>query len=137
MSELKKYVPKSNATVIAVQIDLDIEGFTYVKWGAEQRCSRGDWLVDNHGDVYTITDDTFTRTYRMERPGLYRKITPVWARVAHAKGTVLSEEGETEYEPGDYVAFHAPGAELGWAVKPAKFRERYDLAPEASEDPGD
>ncbi len=32
MSELKKYVPKSDATVIAVQINLDIEDLTYVKW---------------------------------------------------------------------------------------------------------
>ncbi len=135
MSELKEYVPKAQATAIAVQINLDIEGFTYMKWGAEQRCSRGDWLVDNYGDVYTVTDKTFTTTYRMERPGLYRKIASVWARVAQTKGTIRSEEGETEYEPGDYVAFHAPDAELGWAVPPLKFLERYDLAPEASEDP--
>ena len=66
---------------------------------------------------------------------LYRKIAAVWARVAQAKGTIRSEEGETEYEPGDYVAFHAPDAELGWAVTPVKFLERYDVAPEASEDP--
>ena len=35
MSKLKKYVPKPHATVIAVQINLDIEGFTYMKWGSE------------------------------------------------------------------------------------------------------
>ncbi len=131
MSELKKWVPKPDATVIAVQINLDIEGFAYVKWGAEQHCSPGDWLVDNDGDVYTISDDTFARTYRLERPGLYRKIAPVWAWVAQAKGTIRSEEGETEYEPGDYVAFHAPDAKLGWALKADKFHERYDRAREA------
>ncbi len=134
MSELEKYVPKPDATVTAVQVKLDIAGFTYVKWGSEQWCASGDWLVDNDGDVYTITDETFARTYRMESPGLYRKIAPVWARVAQAAGTVLSEEGETEYEPGDYIAFHTPDAELGWAVKPAKFHERYDPAPEGDGD---
>ena len=134
MSELKKYVPKLDATVIAVQIDLDTQGITYMKWGAEQRCSRGDWLVNNGGDTYTVTDDTFTRTYRMERPGLYRKAASVWARVAQEKGWVRSEEGETEYEPGDYIAFHAPDAELGWAVPPVEFLERYDLAVDASAD---
>ena len=133
MSELKQWMPKPDATVIAVQINLDIEGFAYVKWGAEQHCSPGDWLVDNDGDVYTISDDTFAKTYRLEGPGLYRKIAPVWARVAQGKGTIRSEEGETEYEPGDYVVFHAPDAELGWAVKPDKFHARYDPAPEADD----
>jgi hypothetical protein len=32
--------------------------------GAEQRCKRGDWLVDNGGEVYTVDGDSFARTYR-------------------------------------------------------------------------
>jgi hypothetical protein len=54
-------------------------GFSYRKWGTTQTCRRGDWLVDNGGDVYTVNRDSFARTYRRIAPGRYLKITPVWA----------------------------------------------------------
>ena len=45
MSERQKYVKGPDQKVHAVQLDLETDGFTYRKWGAEQRCKRGDWLV--------------------------------------------------------------------------------------------
>jgi len=64
MSERQKYVKRADQKVHAVRLDLDTDGFTYRKWGAEQRCKRGDWLVDNGGEVYTVDGDSFARTYR-------------------------------------------------------------------------
>src|SRR5262249_14373697 len=49
-----RYLRKPSVVVAAVRLDLDTNGFTYRKWGAEQCCKRGDWLVDNDGDVYTV-----------------------------------------------------------------------------------
>lgn len=57
--------------MVAFQLDLDTDGFTYRKWGAEQRCKRGDWLVDNGGDCYTVGAEAFARTYRRVSPGAY------------------------------------------------------------------
>jgi hypothetical protein len=55
--------------VTAVQLDVDAEGFEYKKWGGVQRCKRGDWLVSNEGDIYTIDNETFRTTYRQVAPG--------------------------------------------------------------------
>lgn len=35
MSDLRRYRRRAEATVVAVKIDLDTEGFTYRKWGGE------------------------------------------------------------------------------------------------------
>ena len=51
----REYKKKPTAFVTAVQLDLDTEGFTYNKWGGKQVCKRGDWLVDNSGSKYTIS----------------------------------------------------------------------------------
>ena len=64
MSERRRYRKKTTSSVTAVHLDLDTTGFTYRKWGAEQRCKQGDWIVDNDGDVYTVDADVFARTYR-------------------------------------------------------------------------
>ncbi len=88
MSNRRKYLKRATEFVIAVQVNLDMEGFTYQKWGGTQRCKRGDWLVDNNGDVYTVDGNTFTRTYRSSGPGTYVKATPVWAEVAGTAGAI-------------------------------------------------
>ena len=77
MDKLKKYRKKANLAVVAVQLNLDIEGFTYHKWGAEQRCKPGDWLIDNQGDVYSVDREVFANTYRLLSPGLYVKTTRI------------------------------------------------------------
>jgi hypothetical protein len=64
LSTRRQYRRRPDQFVVAVQLDVDTSGFTYDKWGGEQRCKRGDWLVDNDGDVYTVDQDTFCRTYR-------------------------------------------------------------------------
>lgn len=75
MDELKRYRRRKNATVVAVQIDLETDGFTYQKWGDVQVARAGDWLVNNNGSVYTIDSRVFERTYSEISLGLYEKTT--------------------------------------------------------------
>src|SRR5262245_62054757 len=93
----RKYRKKASQYVIAVQLDIDTDGFSYRKWGAKQRAKRGDWLVDNDGDIYTVDAEVFARTYQGLRPGIYVKSTPVWAEVATESGSVKTKEGESHY----------------------------------------
>ena len=79
MTTHRRYRKKANQFVVAVKLDLDTAGFTYRKWGAEQKCKAGDWLVDNNGDVYTVDAGVFAGTYRSVGPGVYVKTTPIWA----------------------------------------------------------
>ena len=86
MSERRQYRKKATSFVVAVPLDLETEGFTYEKWGGTQACKRGDWLVENDGDVYTVDRETFARTYRKVSLGVYEKTTSVWAEVAEEAG---------------------------------------------------
>ncbi|HEV8434039.1 MAG TPA: hypothetical protein VGR95_11550 [Thermoanaerobaculia bacterium] len=121
----RKYVKRPSESVVAVKLDLDIDGFTYRKWGATQTCKRGDWLVDNKGDVYTVDGETFARTYRATGSGTYVKTTPVWAEVATAAGDVPTKEGSTHYEPGDYLVYNEPDGGDGYAVARESFERMY------------
>jgi len=127
MSNRRKYVKRATEFVVAVQIDLDMGGFTYQKWGATQRCKRGDWLVNNNGDVYTVDGDTFARTYRRSGPGTYIKATPVWAEVAKTDGGIHTKEGVTRYSPGDYLVYNQADGGDGYAVEPDEFDRMYEL----------
>jgi hypothetical protein len=106
LSTRRQYRRRPDQFVVAVQLDVDTSGFTYDKWGGEQRCKRGDWLVDNDGDVYTVDQDTFCRTYREVERGRFMKSTPVWAEFAKRVGTVQTNERSTAYEAGDYLVFN-------------------------------
>ena len=134
MSELRRYRRKEATLISAVQLDLDTEGFTYRKWGGEQFCKPGDWIVDNGGDVYTIDQETFRRTYREVEAGRYTKSTPVWAERAEVSGVIKTKEGETHYEAGDYLVYNAAERCDGYAMSPDKFRQLYELL--KSEMPG-
>ena len=123
---MRQYRRKERTFVTAVCLDLDAGGFTYLKWGGTQRCKRGDWLVDNQGDVYTIDGKTFERTYQIVSPGLYEKIAPVWAEVAAEPGTIQTKEGSTAYLAGDYLVFNAPDRTDGYAMKAETFRQLYE-----------
>lgn len=112
-----------------MQIDLDTEGFSYRKWGDLQQCRAGDWLVNNEGDVYTVARDTFERTYRLLSPGVYVKVTPVWAEAAEQAGQIRTKEGLTHYEAGDYLVFNDPDGEDGYAVSADLFEAIYEPAP--------
>ncbi len=130
MAERCKYLKKATAFVVAVQLDLETDGFTYEKWRGTQTCKPGDWLVDNDGDVYTVDRDTFARTYRPKpkSPGVYRKTTPVWAEIAERDGHILTREGVTHYVAGDYIVYNDPEGKDGYAVSADSFKEMYEPA---------
>ncbi len=126
MNKRRKYVKRATEFVTAVQVDLDLEGFAYRKWGGMQRCSRGDWLVNNHGDVYTVEDRTFSRTYRQTGPGTYVKATPVWAEVATTAGEISTKEGATHFDAGDYLVYNDPDEHDAYAVAKCEFERMYE-----------
>lgn len=127
MSTLRKYRKKPDSFVIAVQLDLETEGFSYQKWGAVQTCKPGDWLVNNAGDTYTIAADSFAETYVWISPGIYYKQAEVYAEVVGQDGKILTKEGETSYLSGDYLVFNQPDRKDGYAVSRDKFEKMYEL----------
>ena len=123
----RRYVRRPDSPVVAIKLDLDLDGFAYRKWGDEQRAKRGDWLVDNDGDVYTVDADVFARTYRPtgKGPGAYVKSTPVWATKAETAGSVATKEGRTHYEAGDYLVSNSEDGSDQYAISAAKFESLY------------
>ena len=128
MSVRRKYKKKPTSFVTAVRLDLDTEGFVYNKWGGKQICKRGDWLVDNNGDKYTVSQESFARTYEIVSPGVYFKSAPVWAEVAEKGGRVKTKEGETGYQAGDYLVFNNEEGTDAYAISAEKFESMYKLA---------
>ena len=126
MSTRHRYRKRPDHLVLAVRIDLDTPGFAYRKWGGDQRCKAGDWIVDNDGDVYTIDQATFARTYREVERGRWVKTTPVWAEVATRAGTVATKEGTTAYEAGDYLVFNEQDGGDPYAIGRDKFDALYE-----------
>ncbi len=123
---LHEYRRRKRTAVTAVQLDLDTEGFVYRKWGGLQRCKRGDWLVNNQGDVYTIDGETFERTYRLVSPGVYAKDASVWAEQAEKSGTIQTKEGSTDYSAGDFLVFNDPNGQDGYAMTGETFHSLYE-----------
>lgn len=126
MEPLQPYRKRSDQAVTAVQIDLDTAGFRYRKWGAEQRCKPGDWLVDNNGDIYTVDADVFAGTYRRIAPGRYAKSSRVWAHPADSAGSIKTKEGETHYQVGDYLVYNNQDGSDGYAISADKFNAMYE-----------
>ena len=127
MGTRRRYRKKADQFIVAVQLDLDTDGFTYLKWGAEQRCKRGDWLVDNEGDIYTVDSEVFAKTYRNTGPGIYVKTTPVWAEIADRPGSVITKEGESHYQAGDYLVYNNEDGTDAYCISAAKFESMYEL----------
>ena len=125
---MQQYRRKQRTSIAAIRLEIDTDGFTYRKWGCTQHCKRGDWIVSNQGDVYTIDAETFERTYRMVSLGVYEKIASVWAEVASCSGTIRTKEGSTAYDAGDYLVFNDPDRKDGYAMKPSTFRDLYELS---------
>ncbi|MGB5615803.1 MAG: hypothetical protein WBM78_03110 [Desulfobacterales bacterium] len=123
----RRYRKKADRFVIAVRLDLDTDGFSYRKWGAEQRCKRGDWLVDNEGDIYSVDSDVFAKTYRRVSPGVYVKTGPVWAEVATAPGSVVTNEGKSFYKAGDYLVYNNEDGTDAYCIGADKFESMYEL----------
>ena len=131
MSELHPYQRRDRTPVTATQLDLDMDGLTYRKGGATQTAAPGDWLVNREGEAYTVEREVFARTYSMISPGLYEKVTPVWAHIAESDGAISTKEGETNYVAGDMIVFNDPDGGDGYAMKPETFADLYEPA-----DPG-
>ena len=127
MGVRRKYKKKPTSFVTAVQLDLDTEGFVYNKWGSKQVCKRGDWLVDNNGDTYTVDREIFERTYRELSPGVHLKMTPIWAELAAAPGTVDTKEGRSQYEAGDYLVANNEDGTDAYCIDAEKFNSMYEL----------
>lgn len=121
-----RYKRKAGQTVVAVRLDLVTDGFTYRKWGAEQRCKPGDWVVDNNGDIYTVDREVFAKTYRQVSPGVYAKETRIWAEVAERAGSVKTKEGESHYDAGDYLVYNNEDGTDAYCISAAKFKSLYE-----------
>ena len=106
-----------------------MDGFTYRKWGGVQTASAGDWLVNRQDEAYTVAREVFERTYRMISPGLYEKVSSVWARVAESDGAIATQEGETHYQAGDMIVFNDPEGRDGYAMTVETFAKLYEPAP--------
>lgn len=127
MGTRKRYRKKPNQFVTAVQVNLDVNEFAYRKWGGEQRCKQGDWLVDNDGDFYTVDAEVFAKTYQRLSPGVYLKTTPIYAEQATSAGRVKTKEGESEYRAGDYIVFNNPDGSDAYCISSEKFDAMYEL----------
>lgn len=121
-----KYRNKPSNYITAVRLDLETDGFTYRKWGATQTCKRGDWLVNKQGDTYTVDAESFAATYCEVSPGVYIKSTPVWAVIVDKAGSIKTLEGETRYQPGDYLVYNDEAGIDGYAVSRDKFEAMYE-----------
>ncbi len=126
MNIRRRYRKSPKLAVTAVQLDLITEGFRYQKWGGEQQCKAGDWLVDNEGDIYTVDGEVFARTYRQVAAGRFVKSTPVWAEQAEHAGCIKTKEGESHYQSGDYVVFNEEDGSDGYCVSAEKFLVMYE-----------
>lgn len=126
MSERLRYRRRAERTVTAVQLKLDTEGLRYRKWGHEQFAKALDWLVDNDGDVYTVDQESFARTYRPVQPGTYVKSAPVWAVRATAAGAVATREGHTAYAAGDWLVSNRADGDDAYAITAEVFDKLYE-----------
>jgi hypothetical protein len=120
-----RYHKKASKYVVAIRLDLETDGIVYRKWKDTQRAKRGDWLVDNEGDIYTVDADAFARTYERVVAGLYIKTTPVWAEVAKQPGSVKTKEGRSHYEAGDYIVSNDENGTDAYCMPAKTFEEMY------------
>ncbi len=121
------YKKKQNQIITAVQLDLDTSGFTFHKWGGEQQCRAGDWLVNSDDDCYTVTNLSFQKTYTRVSPGRYLKHATVKAKQALTAGSVKTQEGQTSYQAGDYIVKNTEDESDSYAVAKDPFNRLYEL----------
>ena len=129
MSKLETYARRPDTPVVAIQLALETDGFTYKKWGGVQKAHAGDWLVNNGGDVYTVAQETFEATYRVVSVGLFVKVQHIWAQVADVDGTIQTKEGETHYKAGDMIVFNDERQRDGYAMDAETFAKLYEPVP--------
>ena len=56
---------------------------------------------------------------------MYRKTGVVYARAATEPGTVVTNEGSSDYRAGDYLVFNEPDDGDAYAVSKDKFEKMY------------
>lgn len=127
MGERRRFRRRPGQPVVAVQLDLDMDGFVYRKWGDAQRCKAKDWVVNNKADVYTVDAESFARTYTSAGQGTYVKTGKVWAELADSAGRVATKEGSTDYKGGDWLVSNEEDGSDAYAVSAQKFKELYEL----------
>ncbi|MCR8661680.1 hypothetical protein NVV81_04810 [Pseudomonas carnis] len=126
MSDRKRYRRKPSQPIVAVQLKLDTSGFIYHKWGGEQRCKANDWLVENNGEVYTVDAESFANTYTAIGNGTYVKTGRVWAERASSAGRVMTNEGSTGYEAGDWLVSNGEDGSDPYSISAEKFETLYE-----------
>ena len=126
MTHRKRYRRKPDQYVVAVQLQLESLIFTYRKWGDNQTCKVGDWLVDNDGDVYTVDAESFAKTYRLLHRGAYVKTAPVWAEPSATDGRVSTKEGRTHHKKGDFLVSNNEDGTDAYAIAEDKFHSMYE-----------
>ena len=122
----KKYKKRSNQFIVAVQLELETDGLTYKKWGAEQYAKPGDWIVKNRDDVYTIDQDVFKKTYMSIGDSKYVKTTPIWAEKTTQHGIVKTKEGVSHYKAGDFLIFNVEDESDSYCISADDFNEMYE-----------
>lgn len=127
---MQKYRKKNTDTVVAIQIKLKISdgGINYEKWGGTQWAKQDDWIVNNNGEVYTIDQESFAKTYERVSKGLYVKTATVWAEQADSDGQIKTKEGLSDYKAGDMLVYNGPDRTDGYCMGMDKFRSMYELA---------
>lgn len=130
---IQTYRKREGTEVFAIQLNLDLEAFTYRKWGGVQTCRRGDWIVDRNGSVHTVAADTFARTYEKVGPATYVKRGVVWAAPASSAGAIATKEGSTHYNQGDFLVWNDKDLTDGYAITKEIFASLYEPAPAPEE----
>lgn len=126
MTARRRYRKKADQFVVAVRLDLDTPGFAYRKWGAEQHCKAGDWLIDNQGEIYTVDHASFIGSYRRTGPGTFVKTTPIWAEKTDRPGSIATKEGRSHYEAGDYLVSNNEDGTDAYCIAAAAFNAMYE-----------
>jgi len=129
------YRQRESAQVTAIQLNLEMEAFTFRKWGALQTCRPGDWIVERNGSVHTVAADSFARTYKKIGPATYVKQATVWAVPAASAGVIATKEGETHYKQGDVLVWNDKEGTDGYAIRKDIFESLYERTP--TEMPGE
>ncbi|MFM7269741.1 MAG: patatin-like phospholipase family protein [Cyanobium sp.] len=122
----RPYRQRPGKPVTAIRLNLDLEAFTYHKWGALQSAKPGDWLVERDGAVHSVDAQSFARTYRQVGPATYVKEATVWAKPADEAGVIPTLEGETHYRRGDYLVWNDREGQEGYAIAREKFETLYE-----------
>lgn len=89
---------------VAIQLQSGTTGFSYHKWVTSQSCKPGDWIVKNAFDMYTVDENSFSRSYRAASLSCHRIFSPVRASMVGLGCTNESKEGFTQCQAGTTVA---------------------------------